>query len=184
MPNPLSPAGPLPRVKRRRRCPRLYITLFVSSSILSFNSIFLNFNHDQRYVKCVQYLGIFLILIYFPETKTSAILHRDTRFVPKKAIGGKGCYIFLEDGTKFLDSTGGAAVSCLGHGNEQVTQIIKDQMDQISYCHSAFFGTQVAEDLAKLLVDSTGGKLSKVFITSSGESRQSFNRKFSSRIQC
>ncbi|KAJ5249632.1 hypothetical protein N7489_000042 [Penicillium chrysogenum] len=102
------------------------------------------------------------------ETKTSAILHRDTRFVPKKAIGGKGCYVFLEDGTKFLDATGGAAVSCLGHGNEQVTQIIKDQMDQISYCHSAFFGTQVAEDLAKLLVDSTGGKLSKVFITSSG----------------
>lgn len=47
-------------------------------------------------------------------------------------------------------------------------------MDQISYCHSAFFGTQVAEDLAKLLVDSTGGKLSKVFITSSGESRQPF----------
>ena len=46
--------------------------------------------------------------------------------------------------------------------------MIKDQMDQISYCHSAFFGTQVAEDLAKLLVDSTGGKLSKVFITSSG----------------
>ncbi|EKV18827.1 Aminotransferase, class III [Penicillium digitatum PHI26] len=72
-----------------------------------------------------------------------------------------------EDGTKFLDATGGAAVSCLGHGNEQVAQIIKDQMDQISYCHSAFFSTQVAEDLAKLLVDSTEGKLSKVFITSS-----------------
>jgi adenosylmethionine-8-amino-7-oxononanoate aminotransferase len=123
----------------------------------------------------VQYLDIFLILIYFSETKTSAILHRDTRFVPKKAIGGKGCYVFLEDGTKFLDATGGAAVSCLGHGNEQVTQIIKDQMDQISYCHSAFFGTQVAEDLAKLLVDSTGGKLSKVFITSSGERRQPFH---------
>lgn len=122
----------------------------------------------------MQYLGIFIILIYFPETMTSAILHRDTRFVPKKAIGGKGCYIFLEDGTKFLDATGGAAVCCLGHGNEQVTRIIKDQMDQISYCHSAFFGTQVAEDLAKLLVDSTGGKLSKVFITSSGESRQPF----------
>ncbi|QQK48430.1 Pyridoxal phosphate-dependent transferase, major region, subdomain 2 [Penicillium digitatum] len=101
------------------------------------------------------------------ETKASALLHRNTRFIPKKAIGGKGCYIFLEDGTKFLDATGGAAVSCLGHGNEQVAQIIKDQMDQISYCHSAFFSTQVAEDLAKLLVDSTEGKLSKVFITSS-----------------
>ncbi|OGE52513.1 hypothetical protein PENARI_c010G03396 [Penicillium arizonense] len=102
------------------------------------------------------------------QDKTSAVLHRDTRFIPKKAVGGKGSYIFLEDGTKFLDSTCGAAVSCLGHGHEGVTQAIKDQMDQLSYCHSAFFGTEVAEELAQLLVDSTGGKLSKLFVVSSG----------------
>jgi adenosylmethionine-8-amino-7-oxononanoate aminotransferase len=98
----------------------------------------------------------------------SAVLHRDTRFIPKKAVGGKGSYLFLEDGTKFLDSTGGAAVSCLGHGNEKINQMIKDQMDQLSYCHSAFFGTQVSEDLAQLLTESTGGKLSKLFVVSSG----------------
>ncbi|KAJ5991734.1 hypothetical protein N7451_007458 [Penicillium sp. IBT 35674x] len=98
----------------------------------------------------------------------SAVLHRDSQFIPKKAVGGKGSYIFLEDGTKFLDSTGGAAVSCLGHGNEIVQRAIKDQMDQISYCHSAFFGTDVAEELARLLVDSTGGKMSKLFVVSSG----------------
>lgn len=90
--------------------------------------------------------------------------------MPKKAIGGKGSYIFLEDGTKFLDSTGGAAVSCLGHGHEQITQAIKDQIEQISYCHSAFFGTGVAEELARFLVDSTGGKLSKLYVVSSGKS--------------
>lgn len=99
---------------------------------------------------------------------TSAVLHRDTHFIPQKAIGGKGCYIFLEDGTKFLDSTGGAAVSCLGHGHDQINQAIKDQMDQISYCHSAFFGTQVTEDLATFLTESTGKRLSKLFVVSSG----------------
>lgn len=99
----------------------------------------------------------------------SALLHRDSHFIPKKAIGGKGCYIFLEDGTQFLDSTGGAAVSCLGHGNEEVQLAIKKQTDQISYCHTAFFGTDVAEELAQFLVDSTGGLMSKVFIVSSGK---------------
>ncbi|OQD68370.1 hypothetical protein PENDEC_c036G00360 [Penicillium decumbens] len=99
---------------------------------------------------------------------SSAVLHRDTRFIPKKAVGGKGCYITLEDGTKFLDSTGGAAVSCLGHGNEKINQMIKDRIDQLSYCHSAFFGTQVSEDLAQFLTESTGGKMSKLFIVSSG----------------
>ncbi|KAJ5682988.1 hypothetical protein N7462_006153 [Penicillium macrosclerotiorum] len=102
-----------------------------------------------------------------PPVMASAVLHRDTHFFPMKAIGGKGSYIFLEDGTKFLDSTGGAAVSCLGHGNERITDAIKDQMNQISYCHSAFFGTQVTEDLASFLTESTGGKLSKLFVVSS-----------------
>ncbi|KAF9887385.1 hypothetical protein FE257_010240 [Aspergillus nanangensis] len=99
---------------------------------------------------------------------TSAVLHRDTRFVPRKAIGGKGIYIFLEDGTKFLDSTGGAAVSCLGHGHELVNQAIIHQLNQISYCHTAFFGTEISEELAQFLVDSTDGQLSKVYIVSSG----------------
>jgi adenosylmethionine-8-amino-7-oxononanoate aminotransferase len=99
---------------------------------------------------------------------SSAVLHRDTRFIPKKAVGGKGCYIILEDGTQFLDSTGGAAVSCLGHGNEKINRLMKDQIDKLSYCHSAFFGTQVSEDLAQFLTQTTGGKLSKLFVVSSG----------------
>jgi adenosylmethionine-8-amino-7-oxononanoate aminotransferase len=102
------------------------------------------------------------------QTSHSAVLHRDTRFVPKKAVGGKGSYIFLEDGQKFLDSTGGAGVSCLGHGHDEINKAVISQINQLSYCHSAFFGTQVFEDLASFLVDSTGGKLSKLFVVSSG----------------
>ncbi|PGH21450.1 hypothetical protein AJ80_03241 [Polytolypa hystricis UAMH7299] len=98
----------------------------------------------------------------------TAVLHRAIHTLPKKAIGGEGSYVILEDGQRFLDSTGGAAVSCLGHGNAEVKAAIATQMDQISYCHSAFFATPVFEDLANFLVDSTGGKLSKVFIVSSG----------------
>lgn len=43
-----------------------------------------------------------------------------------------------------------------------------EQLDTLSYCHTAFFGTQAAEELARLLVDSTGGKLSKLFVVNSG----------------
>lgn len=100
--------------------------------------------------------------------KMSAVLHRSTRAMPAKAIGGSGSYVHLEDGQRFLDSTGGAAVTCVGHGNKEVTDAIKTQLDTLAYCHSAFFGTPVFEELAKFLVDSTGGKMSKVFIVSSG----------------
>ncbi|KAL2006883.1 hypothetical protein VTN00DRAFT_9551 [Thermoascus crustaceus] len=100
--------------------------------------------------------------------KQSAVLHRDIHVIPKKAVGGKGSYIFLEDGQKLLDSTGGAAVSCLGHGNEQVNQAMISQINQLSFCHSGFFGTQAFEELASFLVESTGGKLSRLFVISSG----------------
>ncbi|KAL1860944.1 putative secondary metabolism biosynthetic enzyme [Paecilomyces lecythidis] len=99
---------------------------------------------------------------------TSAALHRDIHIIPKKAIGGKGSYIFLEDGQKVLDSTGGAAVSCLGHGHEEVTKAMMAQMNQLSYCHTAFFRTDPYEELASFLVDSTGGRMSKLFVISSG----------------
>ncbi|KAK2751105.1 hypothetical protein FQN57_000180 [Myotisia sp. PD_48] len=99
--------------------------------------------------------------------KASSVLHRDLSFVPQKAVGGQGSYILLDNGQKLLDSTGGAAVSCLGHGNEKVKDAIKKQMDEISYIHSLYFATNAFEDLASLLTESTGGQMSKVFIANS-----------------
>lgn len=109
--------------------------------------------------------------------QSTAVLHRTTHSIPKKAIGARGSYIFLEDGQKFLDSTGGAAVSCVGHGDERVKSAINSQMDQLSYCHSAFFGTTIFEELARFLVDSTSGLMSKAFIVSSGTFKN-HHRKF------
>jgi adenosylmethionine-8-amino-7-oxononanoate aminotransferase len=103
--------------------------------------------------------------------KQTAVLHRDIRIIPKQAIGAEGSYIFLEDGQRVLDATGGAAVSCLGHGNEQVNRAIVSQINQISYCYSAFFSNKSFEDLASYLAESTGGKLSKLYIISSGMHR-------------
>ena len=100
--------------------------------------------------------------------KTTAVLHRSTHVLPRKAVGGEGCYVFLDDGQRFLDSTAGAAVSCVGHGNREITAAIKEQLDTLAYCHSAFFGTPVFEELASFLAESTGGKMSKFYAVSSG----------------
>ena len=68
-----------------------------------------------------------------------------------------------------LDATGGAAVSCLGHGHQRVKEAIISQLDVVSYVHSATFATEAAELLAKELVESTGGEMSKAYIVSSGK---------------
>ncbi|PGH03179.1 hypothetical protein GX51_04214 [Blastomyces parvus] len=98
----------------------------------------------------------------------TAVFHRNIHDIPKTAVGGEGNYIILNDGQRVLDSTGGAAVSCLGHGNAQVKAAITAQLDKIAYCHTFFFATDVFEELAHFLADSTEGKLSKLFIINSG----------------
>jgi len=84
-------------------------------------------------------------------------------------IGADGNYLHLSDGRKLLDATGGAAVSCLGHANKRVKEAIISQLDIVSYVHSATFGTEAAEKLARELVNTTGRKMSKAYIVSSGK---------------
>ncbi len=98
----------------------------------------------------------------------SAVLHRSLHHAPLRVVGGSGHYLELSNGQKILDATTGAAVACLGHGNERVKKAMARQMDEISYCHSLFFSTSAAEELASELTASTHGHMSKAFIVSSG----------------
>lgn len=98
----------------------------------------------------------------------SPVLHRSLHHEPHKVVSAQGLYMHLSNGQTILDATGGAAVSCLGHGNERVKAAMAKQMDAVSYCHSLFFGTQVAEELAYRLCDSTEWMMRKAFIVCSG----------------
>lgn len=47
----------------------------------------------------------------------SAVLHRSLHHKPLHAISAQGNYLYLSNGQKIFDATGGAAVACLGSGN-------------------------------------------------------------------
>lgn len=98
----------------------------------------------------------------------SAVLHRSLHNDPHKVIRAEGNYLYLSNGQKIFDATGGAAVACIGHGNERIKEAIKQQMNEVSYCHSLFYATTAAEELAQELIDSTDGKMARVFVVSSG----------------
>lgn len=102
------------------------------------------------------------------DSKTSAVLHRTLREKPNSVIASDGNYLHLDNGQSIFDATGGAAVSCLGHGNERVKQAMMAQVDQNEYCYSLFFSHPPGEKLAKFLVDSTNGVMSKALFVSSG----------------
>lgn len=98
----------------------------------------------------------------------SAVLHRDLHAHVPYVSEASGIYLTLSDGRQILDATGGAAVSCIGHGNQRVRDVISSQVQRLDYCHSLFFGQQPSEDLARWLIDSTGGRMSHAFIVNSG----------------
>jgi adenosylmethionine-8-amino-7-oxononanoate aminotransferase len=100
---------------------------------------------------------------------SSGVLYHQLRNEPLNIVGGRDSYLVTEDGLEILDATCGAAVSCLGHSDERVHEAILDQLKKIPYCYSMFFTNSAAESLAKFLVDSTGGKMSRAYIVSSGK---------------
>jgi acetylornithine/succinyldiaminopimelate/putrescine aminotransferase len=99
---------------------------------------------------------------------SSALLHRNLRAPPRRVTSSEGSFITLDDGQVILDATGGAAVSCLGHAHPRVLAAMRRQAEQVAYCHSLFFGTEAAEELARELCDGTGGAMTRAFIVSSG----------------
>src|SRR5579862_1343793 len=98
----------------------------------------------------------------------SALLHRDLHHDPSRVVRASGNYLTLGNGRMILDATGGAAVSCLGHGNQRVKNAIAAQLDEVAYCHSILFTSSGTEGLARVLIDSTHGEMAKAFIVSSG----------------
>ena len=88
--------------------------------------------------------------------------------LPPAATSAQGCYIYDKSGKSYLDGSGGAAVSCLGHGDPDIISAIKSQADQLSFAHTGFFTSEPAEELTELLIKYAPGDLDRVYLVSGG----------------
>jgi len=96
------------------------------------------------------------------------VFHRQLASPLPVAVSGDGAYIIDSDGRRYLDASGGAAVSCLGHSDREVVAAIKAQLDTLPFAHTGFFTTEAMEELADRLVASAPGDLDKVYFVSGG----------------
>ncbi|ROV90270.1 hypothetical protein VSDG_08181 [Cytospora chrysosperma] len=83
-------------------------------------------------------------------------------------VKSKGHFLHLDDGREILDACGGAGVASIGHGNLEVISVMNAEANNVTYIPWAFFDNQSTIDLQDWLVESTGGKLTKVYLQSSG----------------
>jgi len=88
-----------------------------------------------------------------PRPSSSAILHRNLRKTPPLAVTGDGVHLVDADGRRYLDASGGAAVSCLGHAHPRIIEAITAQLGKLEYAHTSFFTNGPSEQLATMLID-------------------------------
>ncbi|MEO6255625.1 MAG: aspartate aminotransferase family protein [Sphingomicrobium sp.] len=96
------------------------------------------------------------------------VFHRFTGQRPPVAVRGEGIYLIDDNGRRYIDACGGAAVSCLGHGHPEVVAAIAEQAARMEYVHTGFFTSEAAEELAAMVAAMSPGSLDRVWYTSSG----------------
>lgn len=98
----------------------------------------------------------------------SHLMHRKLGQVPPLAVGGSGARLRDASGKEYLDASGGAAVSSLGHGHPEVLAAMHAQLERCAYAHTSFFTSEPAEQLADLLAAGSPGDLNQVCLVSGG----------------
>ena len=98
----------------------------------------------------------------------SHVFHRHLRQPYPVAVAGDGPYLIDQQGKRYLDGSGGAAVSCLGHGHPAVVAAVREQVGQLEYAHTSFMTSAPAEALADDLIQHGPTGLSHVYFVSGG----------------
>lgn len=71
-------------------------------------------------------------------------------------------------GKSYLDMSGGAAVSLVGHGHARVIAAIRDQLERFEFAHTLFFTSAPQEQLATSITRHFGQPGARVYFTSGG----------------
>ena len=80
-------------------------------------------------------------------------------------VGGKGSWLFDEDGNRYLDFIAGIATNSLGHGHPALVEAIREQAETLIHC-SNLYEIPIQEEVAGLLCDATD--FDEVFFCNSG----------------
>jgi adenosylmethionine-8-amino-7-oxononanoate aminotransferase len=98
----------------------------------------------------------------------TSVLYRAPAVFYPKALTAEGMYISDEGGKRYLDMSGGAAVSCLGHAHPDVVEAVRRQVATLAFAHTAFFTNEPQERLAQRLTERFGDPGARAYFTSGG----------------
>ena len=81
---------------------------------------------------------------------------------------GKGIHLWDRDGRRYIDASSGPATACIGHGNQEVGEAIRAQLEKVAFAYRFHFRNDPAEELAETVRARAGGGLQHVIFTTGG----------------
>ena len=90
-----------------------------------------------------------------------------------KVVRAKGAYLWDANGKRYIDGSGGPAVYCLGHANDEVNAAVAAQMGQIAHGYRYNFTTDALEELTEIIRGHCGGLREMVYVSGGSEAVES-----------
>src|SRR5579859_2946001 len=103
----------------------------------------------------------------------SSVLYRSLRESPMLATSATDQFVTNQSNHKVIDAIGGAAVTCIGHGDPRVITAITKQLRTVDWVNSAFYTTSAAEELATLILRDQSTLTRALFLGSGSEAMES-----------
>ena len=88
----------------------------------------------------------------------------------KLIVKSDNIYLYDEDGKRYIDGPGGMWCNNIGHGNKEMAEAIKNQIETMDYCSPFSESSEKAAELASVLSELSPGDLNTVFFTPDGSS--------------
>ena len=88
----------------------------------------------------------------------------------KLIVKSDNIYLYDEDGKRYIDGPGGMWCNNIGHGNKEIAEAIKNQIETMDYCSPFSESSERAAELASVLSELSPGDLNTVFFTPDGSS--------------
>ena len=103
-----------------------------------------------------------LVLHPYEDTNTRGTYNR------KLITKSDNIYLYDENGTEYIDGPGGMWCNNIGHGNKEIGEAVKKQLEKLEYCSPFSESTEISAELASVLSELSPGDLNTVFFTTDG----------------
>jgi adenosylmethionine-8-amino-7-oxononanoate aminotransferase len=98
----------------------------------------------------------------------SHVLYRKLTRPYPRIVRGDGCYLYDDQGRRYLDACGGAYVTNVGHGVSEIADALACQARTLAYVSGTTFTHDAAEELAGEIARLSPGDLELVYPLASG----------------